>query len=84
MAYEPFKSALWQPIVTTFLPLEPKGVWRTLLDEYEDGAARYRAHAVRQTVEGKLDHAACSLRKAEHKDRMAERHRKFLRGLREW
>jgi hypothetical protein len=56
-------------------PLEMGGRYMTLGEQHEDGARRYREHAARQTAEGKPDHAACSLRKAEHKERMAANYR---------
>ena len=53
-------------------PAEPIR-FTTLAQRYEDGARRYREHAARQTLEGRHDHAASSLLKAAHKDRMARR-----------
>lgn len=55
-------------------PAEPIR-FTTLAQSYEDGARRYREHAARQALEGRHDHAASSLLKAEHKERMARRYR---------
>ena len=75
MAYEPFKSAAWQGSIISFSKPEHPFRFMTVAETYAEGAQRYRAHAARQTLEGKFEHAACSLLKAEHKDRMAARSR---------
>lgn len=61
-------------------PAEPFR-YQTLDAEYEEGAARYMAHARQQMADGKLDHARCSLRKAAHKARQAKRLRRLLNGF---
>ena len=67
MAYEGF--TVYMP------PLDMSGSYQTLGEWYDEGAQRYREHARRQIAEGKPDHAASSLRKAEHKERMAANYR---------
>lgn len=77
--YDPLDGALRQQVhVVMFAhPSEPIR-FTTLAQDYDEGARRYREHAARQTLEGRHDHAASSLLKAEHKERMARRYRAFF------
>lgn len=59
-------------------PRHERFKWQALDEWYDEGAARYMAHARQQMADGLLEHAGCSLRKAAHKARQARRLREIM------